>query len=211
VRSSSAAGRVGLSELIRHTPAKPAASRSSVAPSSRSPRSAPRCRSMPNRCGSRPSKADSSPAGVYTAMPQPPTSAGTESTVETTSAMKQRDSCAASAGVSGGHSRVLLAPLIGALHMIPRATRLGSGASIANNAPTLPVPPRPWMKRTWRLRDAAARWSQASAPSCFRAQTHRFDTRAPKARGRECQHAYGEVGERLRADFHLDPGKHIFQ
>ena len=55
--------------------------------------------------------------------------------------MKQRDSCAASAGVSGGHSRVLLAPMIGALHMMPKAIRLALGASmiVANNAPALPL------------------------------------------------------------------------
>ena len=77
--------------------------------------------------------------------------------------MKQRDSCAASAGVSGGHSRVLLAPMIGALHMMPKAIRLGSGASmiVVNDAPGVTTVRRFLQEEcvpTWRLRDAAVGW-----------------------------------------------------
>ena len=130
--------------------------------------------------------------------------------------MKQRDSCAASAGVSGGHSRVLLAPMIGALHMMPKAIRLGSGASmiVVNDAPpALPLCRASSMKRARRTQHPVTQPPSCGA-SVDDANEHQnflflcaLSTRKePRGIERECQHAYDKAGDaRTNMNFNGSP------
>src|SRR5687767_6668873 len=116
-----ATGKVGASAPSAITAGAPAAKSASNACCSRAPRSPPACATRRNS-GASPAKYASSSAGVKTNAPRAPMNSRTRST---TSPRKAADSVAASAGVSGGHSRVFTAPARGALATI---ARIGPGS-----------------------------------------------------------------------------------